>query len=433
MTVKSKPVKLVGRAAWLFNLVRRKIWFRAALFSIAAVFVAALSALAGDFIPFDPSLSLASGSVDSILNIIATSMLAVTTFSLSIMVAAYGSATSNVTPRSTKVLLADPTAQNTLSTFLGSFIFAIVGIIGLSAGMYDDRGRIILFFATLAVVAIITITLLRWISQLGHFGRVGDTIRRLEEAVLPAMTAAGQSLGFGTQPAINMPADYVPVYAATIGPVTHIDFAALQKLAESEDVLIHLQVLPGSLAHRARAIFFVPNKLPDDVVDKMRDFISVDGAREFDQDPRFGLVVVAEVASRAMSPAVNDPGTAIDALGSLLRLFSALSAAHAGADEKVVYDRVYAPWLSIDDLFATAFDPIIRDSSETLEVVNRILFVLSALAETDPALLGEAAEKTALHALEVAKASGPDDWFHRELHMLAGQHRFSHLIPTSQS
>ena len=242
----------------MFNRIRRKIWFRAALFSLAAVLIAALSALAGDYIPFDSSLSLASGSVDSILNVIATSMLAVTTFSLSIMVAAYGSATSNVTPRSTKVLLADPTAQNTLSTFLGSFIFSIVGIIGLSAGLYDERGRVILFFATLAVIAIITITLLQWISQLGHFGRVGDTIRRLEESVLPAMKAAGQSPGLGTMKEIAVPPGFVPIHAETIGTVTHIDVAELQELAADEDVSIHLRVLPGSLVHDARPVLMVP-------------------------------------------------------------------------------------------------------------------------------------------------------------------------------
>lgn len=43
--------------------------------------------------------------------------------------------------------------------------------------------------------------------------------------------------------------------------------------------------------------------------------------RTFDDDPRFGLVVLSEIASRALSPAVNDPGTAIDIIGTFVRLF----------------------------------------------------------------------------------------------------------------
>lgn len=80
------PISVVGRTAWLLRQFRKQIWVRAALFSVAAVVVAILAALIGPYIPYDPGLTLASGSVDHILNILASSMLAVTTFSLSIMV-----------------------------------------------------------------------------------------------------------------------------------------------------------------------------------------------------------------------------------------------------------------------------------------------------------------------------------------------------------
>ena len=39
----------------------------------------------------------------------------------------------------------DRTAQNVLSTFIGSFLFSIVGIVVLKAGAYGDRGRVVLF------------------------------------------------------------------------------------------------------------------------------------------------------------------------------------------------------------------------------------------------------------------------------------------------
>lgn len=420
---------MVSKAAWLWNRLREKIWFRAALFSLAAILVAALSGTIGHLIPFDPNLSLASGSVDSILNVIATSMLAVTTFSLSIMVTAYGSATSNVTPRSTKVLLADPTAQNTLSTFLGSFLFAIVGIIGLSAGFYDERGKVLLFFATLGVLIIITVTLLRWISQLGHFGRVGDTIRRLERSAIPAMELAGHSPGLGALYQTTVPNGFVPIYADCIGAVTHVEVASLQEIAEEHDVTIHLCVLPGSIVHQARPVLMVPPTLAGPLAKKLRSSVTVGGAREFDQDARFGLIVLAEIASRAMSPAVNDPGTAIDAIGALLRLFSSFADSRNKVQETPTFNRVYGPTLTVEDLFSTAFDPIARDSSGTLEVIGRLLFVLSALARSDQSIFGNAAIRTARHALEVSWADQDKAWFRRELSVLAKRHGFQDLIP----
>ena len=419
--------KLSSRAAWLFSQVRKKIWFRSALFSLAAILTAAISALVGGLIPFDPSLSLASGSVDSILTVIASSMLAVTTFSLSIMVSAYASATSNVTPRSTKVLLADPTAQNTLSTFLGSFLFAIVGIIGLSAGLYDERGRVLLFFATLIVLAIITIALLRWIDQLGRFGRVGDTIRRVEHAALPALQSAARTPGLGTLPPGPVPADYLAIFAKRVGCITHIDVGKLDRLAAGQGCTVHLRALPGSLVHEGREVLSIPADVPADIAEQMRATITVDRSREFEQDPRFGLVVLAEIASRAMSPAVNDPGTAIDVLGSILRLFTDYSQAQDERDEPTC-GNVTGPRLQIADLLQMVFDPISRDSSSNLEVVGRILFVLAALSKSSPTLFKLPAQKLACRAITIAADAEASTLFRADLHALAARHGFAFEI-----
>ncbi|HIA0041491.1 TPA: DUF2254 family protein, partial [Escherichia coli] len=106
-------------------------------------------------IPESVSVKVGAEAVDNILNILASSMLAVTTFSLSIMVTAYGSATTNVTPRATRLVVEDVTTQNVLATFIGSFLFSLVGIIALNMGAYGERGRVILFIVTLVVIALI--------------------------------------------------------------------------------------------------------------------------------------------------------------------------------------------------------------------------------------------------------------------------------------
>ena len=92
--VSSRYYDPIGRVGWLLRRLFRQVWVRATLFSLGGVLAALLAAFAGPYIPYDPSLTLASGSVDDILTILASSMLAVTTFSLSIMVSAYTAATS---------------------------------------------------------------------------------------------------------------------------------------------------------------------------------------------------------------------------------------------------------------------------------------------------------------------------------------------------
>lgn len=393
-----------GSPAWLISQIGKRIWVRATLFSLGAVATALLAAVAGPYIPYEVSLELAADSVDNILNILATSMLAVTTFSLSIMVSAYASATSNITPRSTKLLIEDPVAQNTLSSFIGSFLFSIVGIIGLAADLYDNRGRIILFAATLVVLVIVVVAMLRWIEQLGKFGRVGDTIQRVEEATLPAAERGGRCPRLGGLALVGVPGQALAIFADRTGYVQNVDAESLQRLAEEHGLRVHLEALPGKFVHPAQPLAHVDPPVGPEVAAELADAFTVGADREFEQDPRFGLIVLSEIASRALSPAVNDPGTAIEVVGAGMRVLLAYSC--ASSDRRPAsYDRLHAPDLETADLFDDFFNPIARDGDGVIEVQMRLQSALHALARSDPALYEAPARDHALSAAGRAHAA----------------------------
>lgn len=178
---------MVARWQWLLTQSTKRLWFRASLFSLLGVVTALMAMILKDYVPITLSAKIGADAVDKILGIIASSMLAVTTFSLSTMVAAYSAASSSVTPRATTLLMEDSTTQNALATFIGSFLFSLVGIIALSTGAYGSQGRVVLFAVTLVVVILIVYTLLRWIDHLSRLGRVGETIDRVEAATLKAV------------------------------------------------------------------------------------------------------------------------------------------------------------------------------------------------------------------------------------------------------
>ncbi len=380
----------------------KAVWVRAAAFSMAAIGTALLAGFVGPYIPYDPGLTLASGSVDDILGILATSMLTVTTFSLSVMVAAYSSATSNVTPRATRLLREDPVAQNTLATFVGAFLFSIVGIIGISAGVYNGKGRVILFAATLIVLVMITVMLLRWIEQIGRLGRVSDTIHRIEAAALPVAKQWGSCPRLGARAAVAVPDGARAIFGGNAGFVGHIDVDELVKLADRHDLIVHLAVLPGAFVHPARPLAHVTPAVDDSLVRMIADCVLIEPERSYDHDLRFGLIVLSEVASRALSPAVNDPGTAIEVLGAGLRVLLAYSRGLRGA-EPAIHARLYAPDLTTGDLFNDFFNPIARDGSSLVEVQMLIQAVLEALAANDPGLFGTDARAHAKSALARAQ------------------------------
>jgi uncharacterized membrane protein len=378
---------MTSRWIWLLSRLARRIWFRATLFSVVAVATALLALVGSPYIPIGLSAKIGADAVDNILGIIASSMLTVTTFSLSTMVSAYSAATSNVTPRATRLVMEDSTTQNVLATFVGSFLFSLVGIIALSTGAYGDQGRLFLFLVTIAVIILIVVTLLRWIDHLSRLGRVTETTERVEAVTMDAMRERARMPHLGCRSLDewhgDFPADAVPVISAEIGYVQHIDTGALAALCGEEGRLFVLAI-PGDLVDPTEPIAFAAGLKDENAAERILACFSIGDTRSFDQDPRFGAVVLAEIASRALSPAVNDPGTAIDVITRALRILTIWTEpAEKGGVDDVRYPSVYLRPLELGNLFDDFFTPIARDGAGLIEVVLRLQKAFLTLSRYD--------------------------------------------------
>lgn len=410
-----------SRMRWLLLQITRKLWFRSALLSALAVGTALLAAVAQDYIPADMPARIGADAVDSILEILAASMLAVTIFSVSTVVSALSAASSQVTPRVTQLLVQDPTSHNALGTFLGAFLFSLVGIIALSTGVYGERGRVLLFGVTLLVVLLIVVTLLRWIDHVSQLGRVADSTSRVEEATAKALRARhrhpwldGQPLA---DPAPPPPAGAWSLPPPCIGYVQHIDVPALQDLACGHGLRVRLCVLPGTFVEPSQPLALVTGQCDDHVRDKLCAAVSIGDLRSFDQDPRFGLAVLSEIAQRGLSPGLNDPGTAIDVIGRQVRLLALWATPADRADRAPRHTHVEVPGISIDDLFDDAFAAIARDAAANVEVGVRLQKALHALARLGDARFRRAAARLSALALTRARRARLID---ADLAVLAG-------------
>ncbi|MEL2239999.1 DUF2254 domain-containing protein [Leclercia adecarboxylata] len=384
---------MMSRWRWILAQVFKKLWFRATLFAIAAIITALLSIVFKSMIPESLSVKVGAEAVDNILNILASSMLAVTTFSLSIMVSAYGSATTNVTPRATRLVVEDVTTQNVLATFIGSFLFSLVGIIALNMGAYGERGRVILFFVTLIVIALILLTLLRWIQHLTSLGRVGETTKKVEDAALETFIECAKNPclgGFPWPESDTQPKGTTALFPRDIGYVEYIDVDRLQALLSDSSLHVYLVAQPGSFVHPSRPLIYVTDSVDAALSSAILSAVRVSDVRSFNQDPRFCLCVLAEIACRALSPAVNDPGTAIDVIGRGVRVLSEY-ARHASTGSEVKFPAVHVAPLRDCDLMEDFFSPIARDGAAMREIQLRVLKSLSMLSCGWPERFGSAA------------------------------------------
>ncbi|NYF34758.1 DUF2254 domain-containing protein [Stenotrophomonas sp. JAI102] len=358
------------------------MWFRSTLYGVLGVATALAGAGAKLVLPEGLAAQIGADSVGNILGILAASMLTVTTFALSTMVAAYGSASTNATPRASRLLIEDTRAQGTLATFIGAFLFSIVGLIALSTGIYGDSGRLVLFGATITVIIVITVTLLRAIEQFSRFGRLGETVDLVEQATLKSMKQRAEEPFLGATPYSGVaPSNAIEVFAADVGHVEYIDVQRLNAVAEQHHLIVHVTCQPGTFATPNRALLSVRGTLHDEQRTQLLAAFTIGGARRIENDPRYGLVVLAEIGVRALSPAVNDPGTCITVIGTCVRLLLKWDALSSGCKSKdVQYPFVHMAQLDVDDLFEDVFAPISTDAVGSLEVNIKLQKAYAALS-----------------------------------------------------
>jgi uncharacterized membrane protein len=383
---------IADRLRFIINRLRERLWVKPlaiCLISIAGVFLAKAADRTG-LRQIAPEVSVES--VETLLSVMASSMLVIATFAVTSMVSAYSSTSSTATPRSFRLVIADDMSQNALSTFVGAFIFSIVALTAAKNDYFQTAGRFTLFVLTLAIFALVVITFVRWVDRIARLGRLGTTIDKVEAATAAALIRRRDAPTLHGVPARQPLDDARPVFAPVVGYVQRVDVAALQDFATKVRGRVAVAALPGTFAAPGRPLAYIRSEDPEFDDQQVTDAFVIGGERLFDDDPRFGLVVLSEIAGRALSPAVNDPGTAINIIGTLVRLFTHwIRPVEAKGSTVPDYDRVEVPEILVRDMFDDAFTAIARDGARIFEVAVRLQKAFASLASLSDGAIREAA------------------------------------------
>lgn len=379
----------------------RGIWFRATVFTIAGIVLAMSAPLLSGLIPEGLSNAFGNDAAGTLLQILASSMLAVTTFSLTTMVSAYSTATQIGTPRSIQLLIADRTSQNALSTYVGAFAFSIVGIIALSIGVYSDSERAFLLLGTILVIAMVLVTLLRWISFLTIFGRMSDIIDRVGKASSKAMQEYADQPLLGGQHWVQPASSAIPVEGTGSGFIVKVHVAELQRIAESEGCQIWVERRTGSRIFAQHPVAYLSKPVSQESHQAVQRAFTIAAHRTFEQDPRLGLTSLSEISSKALSPGINDPGTVIEVLAATHKVLDI--ALTAKATETPSAPLVHVRQLDPRDLLEDAFRATSRDGAANVEVMMRIQKELGALIAIADSSWDEALKALAVDSLRRAE------------------------------
>ena len=239
-------------------------------------------------------------------------------------------------------------------------------------------------------------------------GRQETTLSKMTEAAIQSINPLTvNNLGARAWDG-QIPSDHAVVYFSTFGYVTAVDMASLNTKAEQAKCQIILVTRPGEVAEITTPIAYIsPASAADEALIKaLRESVAVSSRRQITLDPRYNLINLTETADKALSPGINDPGTAINILNLQLKVLAHwIAVKRETADQAVEYQHLSMLPISADELITDSFGPVARDGAGILEVNIRLQKVLQALARMGEPEFKQAAQAMSVMALELANAS----------------------------
>lgn len=321
---------------------------------------------------------------------IASGMIALTgiVFSLTFVMVQFGATVYS--PRLALWLARDPFLTHALGVFIATFVYAIAALAWLGRG---DVTRAPLISAML-VMALLLASMGVFIFLIGRIGTLqvnqmltftGDQGRKAIAALYPPL-----DVPYGppaTDIAIQSRATQTLIHHGKPRAIQAIAMTRLVELATAHDCVIELVASVGDVAVEMVPVLHVfgSGKLIDEQA--LRDAIGFGEQRTFTQDPKYAIRLLVDVAIRALSPAINDPTTAtqaLDEIGDLLIRLGLRRIEIGAFHDSGGTLRLIVPFPSWEDLTLLAFEEIRYYGASSVQVMRRMSALLTDLISVLP-------------------------------------------------
>lgn len=373
------------------RMVRTALWLRPSAFCIAAALAAVLLASLAAVVPRGALAWLPEVGVDAVgelLKLLAAGMLTVATVTLSVLMLVLSLAAAQVSPRAAPEVMADQVTQNALGTFLATFVYSLTALLLLGFEAVSGPGLTLVIFGALLLALNAVRYLVQWSHHVAEVMKVNHMIHRIHRHATGVLdNYLGGERPIPSDPPAATPRQSLAVHPQDTGYVQLIDAALLQLLARDNDLTLRLRVQEGDFVH-PRCCLMELNSVEatfredDAVPEALRAAVVIGFERSHEGDPRLGFELLAEIACRSMSPAVNDPQSAracVHYTGALLAAAGSRPPADyppaQSADGRVEFVRS-----DFASLLQLAFRPVMRDGGGAAEVICAIMAVLRDLS-----------------------------------------------------
>lgn len=366
-------------------------WLVPMVYAVSAI-------LAGMVLPrienlFFPHLQAAL-SIDAAIALyssIASGMMALTgiVFSLTFLMVQF-SATA-YSPRLVMWIARDPVLSHALGVFSATFLYAIAALSWLDR----SNSRKVLFISAWAVTALLLASVGMFIALIQRVGLLqvnrmllftAQQGRKVIESLYGEPGASsGKSQVFRNIKAVPT---QVLLHRGRPQSLQAIDLKALIQLARQNDARIEVVVAVGDTVLEGMPLLHLFGNEGQVPEAQLRSVLALGDERTFEQDPKYAMRLLVDIAIRALSPAINDPTTAVQALDQIGDLLARLGQRRLEIGEfrdDAGSVRVVAEFPSWDDFLHLGFEEILAYGAKSVQIMRRMKALVADLLAVLPA------------------------------------------------
>ncbi len=305
-------------------------------------------------------------------------------FSVVLLIIQFGSSTYS--PRTVSYFLRSRVTQSVLAVFVGTTTYAFLALISVGSAGRESFVPSIGVFASLVFLLASLVAFLVLIQSVAGRIRVDALLSRMGTVSRRAITRRGPDGDSGTvldtTPELP-PGASVVRHRGVAGQVVAIDVTRAGRMAAASGIEVVFEVRVGDGISAGTRVASADAESLDERFDQC---ILVRRERSLKYDPLYALRILTDVALRALSPAINDPTTAVRALDEVEGVLRAAASVplgpvriQAGAGSVVVPS---ATWSDIVDL---AIWEVLEAGLDAPQVTRRLSSLIGDLLEDLPA------------------------------------------------
>jgi uncharacterized membrane protein len=321
-----------------------------------------------------------SNTARSIISAIASGTISLAVFSFSMVMIVLNQAAAQMSNRVLNKLIGNMFQQVVLGIYIGTIVYAFF----LLSTIRDTSSLLYIPSLSIYLLIIITITdiflfiyFLHYITQSVKYDVIIRRIHKNTFEVLKINCVLDQHPNVE----ISLTENATVIYAQKTGIYENVDKKGLLKICKDQDCFIKIVKTPGSTILKNSPIAYIDQALPKEVLDNIESNIFINDTESIDANFVYGFKQLTEVAIKALSPGINDPGTAVISLRSLFDLYCFRINHHPNP---ILTDNngkacVYLNQLEFEKIFLDTMLPIWDYGKKDFIILQQLLILLTEL------------------------------------------------------